>query len=397
MSKLLKYFYKRILLRKSPHTLISWRFIVPLGLADKKCQGYLLHKKVFFNAWQPIPRWLYGLAVVYSILSWYIIFGPWLYVRHFYRKTKHGSKQTETIVSISPHYLRKALRAYSRGITPQSFHSLALYNVPLCYWWCYVPNQVLPHWHQTFQAAYSNRTAKIMSSKLFFANSIDVSSVPTQLMTVDSLANLVPGNDYFFKPEVSSQAKGCFILTTTKEGLFHLTSKDGVVRIDGKQAAIDYLLGLSNNLNYLQQPRLVMPPEFADVCDNDEVVVVRVVTLKVAGRFMVWRANVELPISGKVFIRPYAINVDSGAIPQLDGKVLQEWQAIKMLVSYAHQQVIDLNAVGWDVALTDKGPLLLEGNINWGTNLMQSEKRGGLVDAMYLQMIEGLNPGRDSL
>lgn len=48
-----------------------------------------------------------------------------------------------------------------------------------------------------------------------------------------------------------------------------------------------------------------------------------------------------------------------------DGWVLPFWQEVKALVLAGHMALPDIPSIGWDVALTPDGPILLEGNDNW--------------------------------
>jgi hypothetical protein len=41
------------------------------------------------------------------------------------------------------------------------------------------------------------------------------------------------------------------------------------------------------------------------------------------------------------------------------------WDAAKELVVNAHKHLYGMNSVGWDVAITPYGPILIEGNSKW--------------------------------
>ena len=42
------------------------------------------------------------------------------------------------------------------------------------------------------------------------------------------------------------------------------------------------------------------------------------------------------------------------------------FEAAKELVLRAHQCLYSINSVGWDVAITPYGPVIVEGNVHWG-------------------------------
>ena len=48
-----------------------------------------------------------------------------------------------------------------------------------------------------------------------------------------------------------------------------------------------------------------------------------------------------------------------------DARALPEWDAALHYVRTAHQACPDFVYVGWDVAFTPHGPIVLEGNTNW--------------------------------
>lgn len=50
-----------------------------------------------------------------------------------------------------------------------------------------------------------------------------------------------------------------------------------------------------------------------------------------------------------------------------EGYQLPFWAEIKELVKNAHKQFYYIQSIGWDVAVTPSGPVLVEGNDNWAT------------------------------
>lgn len=388
LSKLLLYFYHRILKRRTPYTLISWRFFVPFGLADLDSEAYKLHKYVFQNAWKQLPRWLYALGVIYSLIVWYAVWGPWHYGKHLYRRTYSNQGENDLQNIATSHYLKQAFFAYLRGMSTLSFRALKFAEIPRSDWWEYVPNQLLPHWHLVLQKKYGDRASKIISNKRVFAEvmgNAGLAVVATHVLT--GIEDFDLNGDWFFKPEVSSQAKGCLILESTGDDTVRLRSKDGELELTKTDAIQAYLKRSACAKPYLVQPRLFSHAELTKFYDNNDLAVVRIVTLRSTQGFTVWRANIELPMKNKVFIKPYAINVDTGRVSGLDNLMLPHWRALMDLVIKAHTEVAELNTVGWDVAITDDGPVLLEGNLNWGTVTLQDDERGGMVDSPYLNMV----------
>ena len=55
----------------------------------------------------------------------------------------------------------------------------------------------------------------------------------------------------------------------------------------------------------------------------------------------------------------------------ITGHRLSCWNEIVELTVRAHQEFGAFHSIGWDVAITDKGLVLIEGNHDWGTMIAQ--------------------------
>jgi hypothetical protein len=53
------------------------------------------------------------------------------------------------------------------------------------------------------------------------------------------------------------------------------------------------------------------------------------------------------------------------------GRCLPHWSAVKELAVAAHAEFKTLPSIGWDIAITEDGPVIVEGNSEWGTNVVQ--------------------------
>jgi len=67
--------------------------------------------------------------------------------------------------------------------------------------------------------------------------------------------------------------------------------------------------------------------------------------------------------------RALAAHPDSDAI--VAGRVLPHWSAVKQLAVAAHEEFKSLPSIGWDIAITESGPVIVEGNSEWGANVVQ--------------------------
>lgn len=72
---------------------------------------------------------------------------------------------------------------------------------------------------------------------------------------------------------------------------------------------------------------------------------------------------------GKVYAHPdTGVKFGDFRIPEYD-------KAVELCVK-AHQVLRDIPAIGWDVAITPEGPVMIEGNDNWEISLMQASNTG---------------------
>lgn len=65
-----------------------------------------------------------------------------------------------------------------------------------------------------------------------------------------------------------------------------------------------------------------------------------------------------------------------------EGYQLPYWNEVKDLVEKAHKQFYHMQSIGWDVAITPDGPILIEGNDKWETTMPQGVG-GGLKERWY--------------
>ncbi|MBR3352205.1 MAG: hypothetical protein IKP88_06855 [Lachnospiraceae bacterium] len=62
-----------------------------------------------------------------------------------------------------------------------------------------------------------------------------------------------------------------------------------------------------------------------------------------------------------------------------EGIQIPYWKEVVDLVKKTHEQLPDIKSIGWDVAITPSGPVLIEGNDNWEIGGPQ-DMEGGLKD-----------------
>jgi hypothetical protein len=120
----------------------------------------------------------------------------------------------------------------------------------------------------------------------------------------------------------------------------------------------------------LVQPRLSNHPDFP-IKDKDALLPVRIVT----GRYPSGSISV---IFATLYYNGYTnralVDLETGQlcdIHSVENRTLPDWSAALALAKAAHNHCTDYVFVGWDVALTPEGPMLLEGNRHWATGDFQ--------------------------
>ncbi len=98
------------------------------------------------------------------------------------------------------------------------------------------------------------------------------------------------------------------------------------------------------------------------------------------------RSGILGPAIGKDPIRPpYDVHPDTQQ--RITGTVLPFWNETVALCLQAHRCFPDLAIVGWDVALTPEGPLLVEANLTCCVEILQTTHGIAILDTPFTQVI----------
>jgi hypothetical protein len=71
----------------------------------------------------------------------------------------------------------------------------------------------------------------------------------------------------------------------------------------------------------------------------------------------------------------------------IEGRILPLWPEALELVKRAHDLIGDRVVVGWDVAILDDGPCLIEGNGKPDVDLIQRPHRAGLGNSRFGELL----------
>ncbi len=382
-AQLLRAARRRLLSRRIPHTLVSWRFLLP-------CHGPIaLHRRVFLRGWQELPRGLYALASIYSLLLWYGFFA-WRALARAYRENA-GRVAEQGTGHLKQ--LGQLLVAVGRGLLPSLYYRLELYRVRPEGWWEFVPDTQLPHWHQVMQGARpSSLSVRLMTDKGYFADqlaSAGLPAVPTLLDlpagSVLDLADPLFTQTLFFKPRSAARAEGCFLLRPRTGNLGLEVVVDGAVVAAG-DAVAPWLNSVLAQRHYLVQPLLRNRQDLhalvagAVGCVNERIVTLRLITCSIDGKVALMIGNLEVSGEDHQRLHMFPIDVRAGiAAVGVQQLKLPDWPAVVEAVCGAHRFCSDLLTVGWDLVISDRGVRLLEGNLNWGVQAHQVPPRQPLL------------------
>lgn len=232
----------------------------------------------------------------------------------------------------------------------------------------------------------------------FYARCRDVGLPHPPVVAIVSGGRLVSGGDPTGRELVAKPADG--------EG------GDGLILL---AAGADLEARLADTRGVLLvQPRVATHPDLTDLALN-ALPTVRVVTiLDEAGSPEVVSATFRFASVPEAVVDNMkaggliaAVDLDTGALgvacrgygggdhashpatgAPIEGRVLPGWADVKALAVRAHAEAFgDYVLVGWDLAMTPEGPLLIEGNGKPGVLMPQRAARRGLGEGRYGQLL----------
>lgn len=219
--------------------------------------------------------------------------------------------------------------------------------------------------------------------------------IDTQLDTIQQLKQLFSYNmDAFCKPSSGQLGNGAFALRV----------QDSKIYVDGNLYDLDKLIEVLLSTNYLVQKRIYQHPIMNSLCDSTinsirlQTVITKegeVVPFGAGLRISRQGSSVDNWAKGGVFV---GIDMGSGKLmgmgflkPQYgtstkehpdthvvfkDFEIPYYKEAEKKAVEL-HKRLYRCHSVGWDIAITEDGPMFIEGNGLWEISLIQAV-HGGL-------------------
>jgi hypothetical protein len=235
----------------------------------------------------------------------------------------------------------------------------------------------------------------ILADKLAFAafcKGIGVPTPPLLGIAEAGVLTLEPGaearldRDLFIKPVKSKGSRGVYVFENIGPGRYRSKKGEEV----GRAALLEWLAERSKTQALMVQQRLFNHPAIADLAERS-LMAVRVITCKsdraqqailtyafirvITRLEPTWPVTYELGIAidletGKLgpatgdkekwLLKWWDVHPVTGA--QITGRTLPHWEEVKAIALKAHNAAHGRLLVGWDIAVTPDGPLLLEGN-----------------------------------
>ncbi|PIW44082.1 MAG: hypothetical protein COW18_14160 [Zetaproteobacteria bacterium CG12_big_fil_rev_8_21_14_0_65_54_13] len=396
---------RQVLMRRVPHCLISWRLLLPgQGIAVQ------LHRKVLLGAWPMLPRWQWLLIFLYSALTWWLIFA-WLSIFASLKKSRRAARG-DIGISLPRQLFDLFMLAFAHGVPPAYYYQYQLYRQPSRSWLSYIFTHELSQWHATFLQGASQESLHLMQHKHDFAQVMSKNGIAT----VESIAlfpkgarveatQLFCGCSLLLKPEDGSRAEGILRLEYAA-GLesYRLLADDAC--FESATEILKYIQQYVDNRDYLVQPLLKNSAALSALCVTSQLVTLRLVTGLIDGIPRPLLANLEVPAEPAEqagYVRMLAVDIETGRLEykgrihdagqkalfeRLNGRELPQWCDALSLCIRAHGFFRDVPTIGWDVAFTDDGAQLLEGNLNWGVAAHQIATGRPLLESPLLRTYE---------
>ncbi|MCL2906278.1 sugar-transfer associated ATP-grasp domain-containing protein [Shewanella fodinae] len=383
---------KRLSMRRHPHGLLSWRYLLP-QLASPLMQ----HRAYWWHSCGTRSRLLWGLWQLYLWLRW-LAFSSW---RASYRTVQlhgpHVKKQHN--MSQWQQFWRVQALALRWCIPPAAAYRFQLYRYPeRALEYVYDIEAGAYHRLQSEALGLTKKSLQLLQDKQRLAEKLTplgitiVDGYPVEFRSTNKLIDTLAGDGKFFvKTRSGNQGIGAFAVTA-KDGQLQGKTFAGELLPDSKavERAWQQLLQLDDALI---QPLLTNHPALQTLTSADEAITVRVITQWYEQKLRVFTAFIEVPFqdiqrtvysvlpitSAGAFAR-HPVEILDEQVAQRANTLWQHAQAIGLLPFWsqlieqsmkAHQPFSDVKAIAWDWVLTPQGPTLLEGNTGWGTTMPQ--------------------------
>jgi hypothetical protein len=322
-------------------------------------------------------------------------------------------------VGLLRQYAQSYVLALRAGCPPSSYYKFGLYSDP-----GRKAAGAFVHHHEAIHILPVINGGQVRWDKRWFADQCErhglphvsaIMSLPGAGVSSADIARQLPHGDIFIKPADGFCGRGAACWRWTVAAY---ESRDG--RKLTAEGLAEHLYDLAQHAPLLVQPVLRTHPDLTDL-SGEALSTVRIVTglsrpattpvivgaaFKMAGsgecvdNFAAGGLAAPVDIAnGRLGMArrkdptfpPAADHPQTGS--KIVGRILPLWNDAVALCLLAHRRFDDVAFVGWDVAITAEGPILVEGNPTFCVELMQMTSRIPLLDtsfrAIALSRLEG--------
>ena len=241
----------------------------------------------------------------------------------------------------------------------------------------------------------------IKNKKILYAN--ECFKIDKSLSDIEQLQSIFTNDmDAFAKPSDGMLGKG----------VFRLFIKDRKIYINGTQCPMEKLIEVLLSADYLIQERIIQHPEMSKLCSSSVNTIRLQTVMDGEGNVIPFGPGVRIgrmgsPVDnwalGGVFVgidRDTAKLKNIGILkPQYGTKVTEHpdthitfknyaipfYKEAEKIVVELHKIMFRSHSIGWDIAITEKGPVIIEGNDRWEISLIQAVHGGMRYLEKYFQ------------
>jgi hypothetical protein len=273
---------------------------------------------------------------------------------------------------------RKKLTKLQRSVNPESWSAL-LNNKAMMYRYCMMSDIKIP---QTFGIFMKNNAGMVWSNKLICSKSDWCNFIEHQLPV-----------EFVIKPIDGSFGRGIKFLTRTSGG-----HHDQNGRVYQAGEIYDLMNYDSDSQGYVIQQKLDNHPEIVHLTGTGKLQTIRIITfVDRFGNVRILQAHLKM-VTGDNYIDSFVLGatgniqadidiefglLNSAIAPSLrmpgvvpiykhpdtevtfDGFRMPCWTQACELVTQAAKVFLPIRSIGWDIAITPSGPVVIEGNYWW--------------------------------
>lgn len=339
--------------------------------------------------------------------------------------------------AVLPNAYRILRARFKYGVGPVYYALYRFSQVPESEWGDYVTDD--PRFKECLKVLNPDKFRTVADNKLLFHEHCvkeDLPAIPILCVVTDDFALATGGvervttsdhlgrvlemapDELFIKP----------IAGTFGEGAFVVVCRDGILSFNGTCGSVDDLYrylnaNLGDQKGWIVQPRLRSHASLDGLVSPHALATVRAITRIGAAGAELLIADLKITVGeavtdnfekGKSGHLGAAIDVESGRLSRawgsvckdwpvmtsfechpetgcrIEGFVLPFWKELVQLALRAQESLPELKTLGWDIAATRDGIILVEANGTYGTALLQVAHERGLKRELSLAL--GLHP-----